>query len=71
MPPPLVHASLTLPGAEPITGLPRVAVPYFFIEQTYDTTRAQSLLAPHAIHCPPFPAYVGALVAYVAQHPRL
>src|SRR5438067_13847732 len=71
MPPPLVHASLTLPGAEPITGLPRVAVPYFFIEQTYDTTRAQSLLAPHAVHCPPFPAYVGALVAYVAQHPRL
>ncbi|HEX8070106.1 MAG TPA: SDR family oxidoreductase [Pyrinomonadaceae bacterium] len=72
VPPALVHASLLLPVvAEPITGLPRVAVPYFFIEQTYDTTRAQALLAPHGVACPPFPAYVRALLAYVAQHPRL
>jgi hypothetical protein len=66
-----VRASLTLPVSEPVTGLPRVAVPYFFIEQTYDTARAQALLAPHGVHCPPFPSYVAALVNYVAQHPKL
>ena len=71
VPPPLVRASLTLPVAEPLTGMPRVAVPYFFIEQTYDTARAEELLAPHDIHCPPFPSYVGALVDYVAEHPKL
>jgi len=71
VPPPLVRASLTLPVAEPLTGMPRVAVPYFFIEQTYDTARAEGLLAPHDIHCPPFPSYVGALVDYVAEHPKL
>ncbi|MFL6211978.1 MAG: SDR family oxidoreductase [Pyrinomonadaceae bacterium] len=71
VPPPLVRATLTLPVAEPITGMPRVAVPYFFIEQTYDTARAESLLAPHGVRCPPFPSYVGALVDYVAEHPRL
>jgi thioester reductase-like protein len=71
VPPPLVRATLTLPVAEPITGMPRVAVPYFFIEQTYDTARADSLLAPHGVRCPLFPSYVSALVDYVAQHPRL
>jgi thioester reductase-like protein len=71
VPPALVQASLMLPVSEPVTGLPRVAVPYFFIEQTYDTTRAQALLAPHGIACPPFPSYVAALLAYVAAHPKL
>jgi thioester reductase-like protein len=71
VPPPLVRASLTLPVAEPLTGMPRVAVPYFFIEQTYDTSRARALLAPHHVHCPPFPSYAGALVDYVARHPKL
>ena len=70
VPPPLVHASLMLPGAEPVTGLPRVAVPYFFIEQSYDTTRAEELLAPHGLVCPPFPSYVGALIDYAAEHPQ-
>ena len=71
VPPPLVRATLTFPISEPVTGLPRVAVPYFFIEQTYDTARAQQLLAPHDIRCPLFPSYVGALANYVAQHPKL
>ncbi len=70
VPPPLVRASLNLPVSEPVTGLPRVAVPYFFIEQTYDTTRADELLKPHGVACPPFPAYVGALVDYAAAHPQ-
>jgi hypothetical protein len=46
-------------------------VPYFFIEQTYDTTRASELLAPHGIRCPAFPDYVDALVNFVAGHPAL
>jgi thioester reductase-like protein len=70
-PPQIVRASLALPLSEKLSGLPRVAVPYFFLEQTYDTTRARELLAPHNVACPPFPSYVDALVRYVAQHPNL
>jgi thioester reductase-like protein len=70
VPPPLVHASLVLPVSEKLTGLPRIAVPYFFIDQTYDTTRAGELLAPHGIDCPPFPTYVHALINYVVTHPQ-
>jgi thioester reductase-like protein len=67
----LVRASLGLPFSEKLTKLPHVGVPYFFIKQTYDTTRADQLLAPHNISCPPFPSYVRALVDYVARHPKL
>jgi len=70
VPPPLVRASLALPISEKLTGLPRIAVPYFFIDQTYDTTHAQDLLAPHGVRCPPFPTYVHALINYVAAHPQ-
>ena len=70
VPPPLVRASLALSVSEKLTGLPRIAVPYFFINQTYDTTRAEELLAPHGIRCPPFPTYVHALINYVAAHPQ-
>ena len=67
----MVRASLSLPLAEKVTQLPRTGAPYFFIKQTYDTSRADALLAPHGISCPPFPSYVGALIDYVARHPRL
>lgn len=67
----IVYPVLMLPLAPKITGLPHSAVPYFFIEQTYDTTRARALLEPHGIRCPKFPDYVGALVDYVAKHPTL
>lgn len=71
MPPTLVRSTLQLPFSETITGLPRVGVPYFFIEQTYDTTRARELLAPHGISCPPFNSYVRALVDFARRHPEL
>jgi thioester reductase-like protein len=71
LPKPLVRASLGLPFSEKLTKLPHVGVPYFFIRQTYDTSRARALLAPHNISCPPFPSYADALVSYVARHPRL
>jgi thioester reductase-like protein len=67
----MVYPVLMLPGAPKITGLPHSAVPYFFLEQTYDTTRARQLLEPHSIVCPRFPDYVGALVKFVEKHPRL
>jgi nucleoside-diphosphate-sugar epimerase len=67
----MVYPVLMLPLAPKITGLPHSAVPYFFIEQTYDTTRAGELLAPHGIRCPAFPDYVDALVNFVAGHPAL
>ena len=54
MPALLVHTSLMLPLAPKVTDLPHSAVPYFFLTQTYDTTRATQLLAPHGISCPPF-----------------
>jgi nucleoside-diphosphate-sugar epimerase len=67
----IVYPSLRLPLAPTITGLPHSAVPYFFLEQTYDTTRARELLDPRGIHCPKFPDYVRALVNFVAENPTL
>ncbi|HEX8651203.1 MAG TPA: SDR family oxidoreductase [Pyrinomonadaceae bacterium] len=71
LPATLVQTSLMLPFSPPLTGLPRVGVPYFFIDQTYDTTRARELLEPHGVRCPPLGSYVGALVEFVARHPKL
>jgi nucleoside-diphosphate-sugar epimerase len=71
IPVPLVRASLSLPFSQKLTGLPRAAVPYFFLSQTYNTTRASQLLEPHNIRCPSFPSYVDALVRFAEQHPRL
>ena len=64
LPAKLVYTTLTLPFSPKITGLPRPAVPYFFLKQTYDTTIAQQLLAPHGVRCPPFPTYVDNLVTF-------
>jgi thioester reductase-like protein len=67
----LVRASLNLPVSEPFTGLPRVGVPYFFLDQTYDTARARELLDPLGVRCPRFPDYVSALLDFVERHPKL
>ena len=67
----IVYPVLMLPLAPRITGLPHSAVPYFFLEQTYDTTLAHALLEPHGIRCPPFPDYVEALVNFVAENAEL
>lgn len=67
----IVYPMLMAPGAPKITGLPHSAVPYFFLEQTYDTSRVSELLEPHGIKCPAFPDYVGALVKYVEEQPAL
>ena len=67
----LVRPALLLPFAEKISGLPHAAVPYFFLSQTYDTTRARELLEPHGVRCPRFPDYVKNLISFVEQHPRL
>ena len=71
LPAPLVHFSLLLPLAPAITRLPRHAVPYFFLKQTYDMTQACELLAPHGVRCPPFSSYVAAIVDFAAKHPKL
>jgi thioester reductase-like protein len=67
----IVYPVLMLPFAPRVTRLPHSAVPYFFLEQTYDTTRARELLAPYGIHCPRFADYVEALVNFVAENPTL
>jgi len=67
----LVRKSLALKVSEKLTGLPRVGAPYFFIKQTYDTARAEALLAPHGLRCPAFPSYVNNLIDFVEKHPRL
>ena len=67
----IVRPSLMLPFSPALTGLPHCAVPYFFLEQTHDSARARELLAPHGIGCPRFPDYVGALINFVAEHPKL
>src|SRR2546429_3301314 len=67
----IVYPVLMLPFAPKITGLPHSAVPYFFLEQMYDTTRSRELLAPHGVRCPSFPSYVEAWVNFVAENPDL
>lgn len=67
----LVRSTLYLPFTPLITGLPHAGVPYFFLNQNYDTTRAHELLAAHSVHCPSFRDYVGTLVEYVERHPKL
>lgn len=54
-----------------ITGLPHHGVPYFFLSQTYDTTIARDLLKPHGIVCPRFQDYVGNLLDFVEENPKL
>lgn len=71
VPPRLVRPSLMLPFSPAITGLPHAGVPYFFLDQTYDTTRASKLLEPHGVHCPPFSSYVDVLIDFVERHPKL
>jgi nucleoside-diphosphate-sugar epimerase len=67
----VVRPALLFPFAEKISGLPHAAVPYFFLGQTYDTTRARELLEPHGVRCPRFSDYVQNLIAFVEEHPRL
>jgi nucleoside-diphosphate-sugar epimerase len=67
----IVYPVLMLPFAPKITGLPHSAVPYFFLEQMYDTTRARDLLEPHGVRCPALRDYMEALVNFVAEHPQL
>jgi thioester reductase-like protein len=69
--PKLVEWFLLKRFSPPITGLPFHAVPYFFIEQTYDTSVASGLLAAHDIKCPNFRDYVGNLLKFVAENPVL
>lgn len=67
----LVETSLNFPVSPAMTGLPVIAVPYFFIEQIYDTRLANEFLAPHKVVCPPFPSYVEKLIDFVEKNPRL
>lgn len=71
IPPKLVRTTLSLPLSPTLTGLPHAGVPYFFHNQTYDTTVARALLEPHGVRCPPFTAYLNTLIEFVAQHPKL
>jgi thioester reductase-like protein len=71
IPAPLVHNSLKLPLSPKITGMPHAAVPYFFLDQSYDTTQAREFLDPYGVRCPPFTDYVQALVDFAIQHPKL
>ena len=67
----LVEKSLMLPFSPVVSGLPFPSVPYFFVPQTYDTSVAEELLAPHNVRCPNFKSYVGNLLKFVEQHPKL
>jgi len=70
-PPKLIEWSLHLKISPPLTGLPLSAVPYFFVPQTYDTSIAERLLAPHNVACPNFRDYVKNLLMFVEKTPKL
>jgi thioester reductase-like protein len=70
-PPQLIEKSLMLPFSPVLSGLPFPSVPYFFVPQTYDTRVADELLSARGIACPPFTSYVGHLLKFVEEHPKL
>ncbi|MDQ3219828.1 MAG: SDR family oxidoreductase [Acidobacteriota bacterium] len=70
-PPAFVEKFLMLPVSPPVTGLPHSGVPYFFLSQTYDTSVADEFLEPYGLKCPNFRDYVGNLLKFVAEHPKL
>jgi thioester reductase-like protein len=70
-PPSLVEFSLNLPLSPLVTGLPHYGVPYFFLEQTYNTEVSEKLLEAHHIACPNFKDYAKNLVAFVEKNPKL
>lgn len=70
-PPSWVRFFLMLPPSPKITGLPHSAVPYFFVKQLYNTSQAQTLLAPHGIQCPRFESYINQIVDFVKNHRNL
>lgn len=71
LPPKLVQSALMLPFSPMITSLPHSGVPYFFVDQTYDTSISYDLLESHGIKCPRLPQYAGNLVRFVQAHPKL
>ena len=70
-PPALIEMSLYLPIAPVFTGLPHYGVPYFFLQQTYDTNVSEKLLKAHNILCPSFKTYAKNLIEFVEKHPKL
>jgi len=69
--PKLVEWFLSRPFSPPITGLPARGVPYFFLDQTYDTSVSDELLAGHNLKCPNFRDYVANLLKFVDEYPQL
>lgn len=67
----LIEWSLNLSISPAITGLPHYGVPYFFLEQTYDTRESEALLAAHGVRCPGFGEYARNLVKFTDEHPKL
>jgi thioester reductase-like protein len=70
-PPSLIEKSLLLPLSPGLTGLPHSGVPYFFLEQTYDTSVSSELLKNHGLACPNFRDYARNLLKFVIEHPKL
>ena len=70
LPSSMVEKSLMTALSPKITDLPHSAVPYFFHNQSYDTTQSTALLKSHGVRCPPFESYVNAIVEFVASHPE-
>ncbi len=66
-----VEFSMNLPFSPLITGLPHYGVPYFFLEQTYNTNVSHELLKAHNIVCPGFKDYAKNMVAFVEKNPKL
>ena len=68
LPASLVQWFLMSPPSPWLTGLPHSAVPYFFIDQLYDSTQATELLSNLGVSCPGFASYAHNVVAYAAKH---
>ena len=67
----ILESFLSSPLSPPITGMPSIGAPYFFVPQSYGTEVCEALLEPYGIRCPEFQEYVKTLVLFVEDHPQL
>ncbi|MCU0238095.1 MAG: SDR family oxidoreductase [Pyrinomonadaceae bacterium] len=71
LPPSLMQKILMLPFSPMVSGLPHAGVPYFFNPQDFDTKIGENLMKLYGVSCPHFSEYVGNLIKFVKQNPKL
>jgi len=68
VPPKLMEPFFGLPGAEALFGLPKEAFTYSYLNRQYASDRAEALLEPEGVSCPPVNEYLGTILDFYDEH---